>query len=119
MPRFQELRCRRQVHFLGCKSQRRYCRLARGAEGLADGLMLRPVASLTQVGTLLGSVTTPAHTQLTAGGGALPALEAAVHHRVSPYLIPRVGIINTHLSMPYQRILYARTARTAVISGHF
>jgi hypothetical protein len=59
------------------------------AEGLADGLVLRPVASLTQVGTVLGSVTTPAHTQLTVGGGALPALEAVFHHRVSPYLIPR------------------------------
>ena len=67
---------------------------ASGAEGLADGLVLRPVASLTQVGTVLGSVTTPAHSQLTAGGGALLALEAAVHHLVSPYLIPRVGIIS-------------------------
>jgi hypothetical protein len=74
-------------------SQREYCPVSRGAEGLVERLLLRPVASLTRVGTVFGSATAPAHTQLTAGGGVLPALEAAVfevYHRFSPYLIPRV-----------------------------
>jgi hypothetical protein len=58
--------------------------------------------------------------QLTASGGVLPALEAAVRHRVSPYLTPRVGIlINTDL-MPYISVfLNARTARAAVLPWHF